>query len=132
MAAGDRRSFWPKERKTMLTLTEAASRKLGEIISQQTEPVAGLRVFVQRGGCSGYSYGMSLAHEIDATDWVGEFGGVKVLVDPQSAKVLNGVQIDFVESLQGSGFSIHNPNAVRSCGCGNSFETEESASGEQA
>ena len=116
----------------MLTVTETASRKLTEIIAGQNEPVAGLRVFVQKGGCSGYSYGMTLAQEIAADDWVGEFGGVKVLVDPQSAKVLNGVQIDFVESLQGSGFSIHNPNAVRSCGCGNSFETEESTSGEQA
>jgi iron-sulfur cluster assembly protein len=117
----------------MLTLTETASRKLTEIITGQSEPVAGLRVFVQKGGCSGYSYGMTLAQAVDADDWVGEFGGVKVLVDPESAKVLNGVQIDFVETLQGSGFSIHNPNAVRSCGCGNSFETEESSpSGEHA
>jgi iron-sulfur cluster assembly protein len=111
----------------MLTLTEAASRKLAEIMSKQGEPVAGLRVFVQRGGCSGYSYGMSLAPQVESGDWVGEFGGVKVLVDPNSAPVLNGVRIDFVESLQGSGFAIENPNAVRSCGCGNSFETEESA-----
>ena len=110
----------------MLTLTEAASRKLGEIIAQHGE-AAGLRVFVQRGGCSGYSYGMSLAQQVEAEDWVGEFGGVKVLVDPESAKVLNGVNIDFVETLQGSGFSIQNPNAVRSCGCGNSFETSETA-----
>ena len=111
----------------MLTLTEAASRKLAEIMSKQAEPVAGLRVFVQKGGCSGFSYGMSLAAQVDAGDWVGEFGGVKVLVDPQSAPVLQGVRIDFVETLQESGFSISNPNAVRSCGCGNSFETEDSA-----
>ena len=111
----------------MLTLTEAASRKLAEIMSKQAEPVAGLRVFVQKGGCSGFSYGMSLASEVGAGDWVGEFGGVKVLVDPQSAPVLQGVRIDFVETLQESGFSIQNPNAVRSCGCGNSFETEDSA-----
>lgn len=111
----------------MLTLTDAASRKLAEIMSKQTEPVAGLRVFVQKGGCSGFSYGMSLAPEVASDDWVGEFGGVKVMVDPASAPVLEGVRIDFVESLQGSGFSIENPNAVRSCGCGNSFETEGSA-----
>jgi iron-sulfur cluster assembly protein len=111
----------------MLTLTDAASRKLAEIMSKQTEPVAGLRVFVEKGGCSGYSYGMSMAAEIGDGDWVGEFGGVKVLVDPASAPVLKGVRIDFVESLQGSGFSIENPNAVRSCGCGQSFETEGSA-----
>ena len=111
----------------MLTLTDAASRKLAEIMSKQTEPAVGLRVFVEKGGCSGYSYGMSLAAEVGADDWVGEFGGVKVLVDPASAPTLKGVRIDFVESLQGSGFSIENPNAVRSCGCGNSFETEDTA-----
>ena len=111
----------------MLTLTDTASRKLAEIMSKQTEQPAGLRVFVEKGGCSGYSYGMSLATEVGAGDWVGEFGGVKVLVDPASAPMLKGVRIDFVESLQGSGFSIENPNAVRSCGCGNSFETEDSA-----
>jgi iron-sulfur cluster assembly accessory protein len=115
----------------MLTLTDAATRKLGEIISEQSqhqsEPIIGLRVFVQRGGCSGYSYGMTLASQVDEGDWVGEFGSVKVLVDPQSATVLNGVNIDYVESLQGSGFALNNPNAVKSCGCGNSFETESSA-----
>jgi len=115
----------------MLTLTDAATRKLGEIIAEQSqhspEPIIGLRVFVQRGGCSGYSYGMTLAPKMEEGDWVGEFGGVKVLVDPQSATVLNGVNIDYVESLQGSGFALNNPNAVRSCGCGSSFETEESA-----
>ena len=111
----------------MLTLTEVASRKLGEIIAQQGDPVAGLRVYVQKGGCSGFSYGMSLAPQVEEGDWVGEFGGVKVLVDQESAKVLEGVRIDYVESLQGSGFSINNPNAVRSCGCGNSFETAETA-----
>ena len=112
----------------MLTLTDAATRKLGEIISEQSqhhgEPIVGLRVFVQKGGCSGYSYGMTLAPKVEEGDWIGEFGGVKVLVDPQSAPILNGVQIDFVESLQGSGFALHNPNAVRTCGCGSSFETE--------
>jgi iron-sulfur cluster assembly protein len=70
---------------------------------------------------------MTLAPKMEEGDWVGEFGGVKVLVDPQSATVLNGVNIDYVESLQGSGFALNNPNAVRSCGCGSSFETEESA-----
>jgi len=116
----------------MLTLTDAAGRKLQEIIKEQTElhaePVVGLRVFVQKGGCSGYSYGMSLAAQVEDGDWVGEFSGVKVLVDPTSAPILSGVQIDYVENLQVSGFTLHNPNAVRTCGCGNSFETQESAS----
>ena len=111
----------------MLNLTEAATRKLGEIIAGHSQPTVGLRVFVQKGGCSGYSYGMALAEKVEDGDWVGEFGGVKVLVDPASAPVLEGVRIDYVESLQGSGFSISNPNAVRSCGCGNSFDTAETA-----
>ena len=111
----------------MLTLTEAASRKLAEIMSQQAGPVAGLRVFVQKGGCSGYSYGMTFAEAVNAGDWVGEFGGVKVMVDAESAPILNGVRIDYVETLQQSGFAIENPNARRTCGCGNSFETEDEA-----
>ena len=116
----------------MLTLTDNATKKLAEIMAQQTEPVAGLRVFIQKGGCSGYSYGMALAAQAEAGDWVGEFGSVKVLVDPESARLLSGVSIDYVESLQGSGFAIHNPNAVRSCGCGNSFETEHAGDAPEA
>lgn len=106
----------------MVTLTEAASRKLGELLQQQGG-VVGLRLTVQTGGCSGYSYGMSFAEAQQEGDWVGEFGGVKVFVDPQSAPVLEGVEVDWVESLQATGFAIRNPNAVRSCGCGKSFET---------
>lgn len=107
----------------MVTLTEAASRKLSEILSQQPEPILGLRLSVQQGGCSGYSYGMAFAEAEQSGDWIGEFGGVKVFVDPQSAPVLSGVEVDYVESLQATGFTIRNPNAVRSCGCGKSFET---------
>jgi iron-sulfur cluster insertion protein len=106
----------------MVTLTEAASRKLSELLQQQPG-VVGLRLLVQQGGCSGYSYGMTFAQEQQEGDWVGEFGGVKVFVDAESAPVLNGVEVDWVESLQATGFAIRNPNAVRSCGCGKSFET---------
>lgn len=111
----------------MITLTPKATRKLQEVFSQQSEPVYALRVSVFRGGCSGYQYGMSLAPEAEPGDWVGEFEGVKVVVDPESAPLLEGVSIDFVETLQQSGFTISNPNAIRGCGCGKSFETEESA-----
>lgn len=114
----------------MLTVTEIASQKLNEIISQQEEPVVGLRVHVFPGGCSGWSYGMSLAKEAEEGDWVGEFGGVKVLVDPQSAPLLDGAQIDFTDTLQASGFTISNPNATRSCGCGKSFQSEDSPDAE--
>ena len=107
----------------MVTVTEAASRKLGELLSQQSEPVLGLRLFVQPGGCSGWQYGMTFAEAQQDGDWIGEFGGVKVYVDPQSAEILNGVNVDYVESLQATGFTIRNPNAVSSCGCGKSFHT---------
>jgi iron-sulfur cluster assembly accessory protein len=107
----------------MVTLTEAASRKLSEILSQQSDTILGLRLSVQSGGCSGYSYGMAFAEASEEGDWIGEFAGVKVFVDPQSAPVLSGVEVDYVESLQATGFTIRNPNAVRSCGCGKSFET---------
>lgn len=111
----------------MLTLTEAAARKLTEVITGQNEPVYGLRVSVQASGCCGQQYALSLATEAGAGDWVGEFGSVKVLVDPESAPLLSGIQIDYVETLQASGFSISNPNATRGCGCGRSFETADRA-----
>ena len=114
----------------MLTVTEVATRKLSEILAQQPEPVAGLRVHIMPGGCSGFSYGMSLAERQEDGDWVGEFGGIRVLVDPQSAPYLEGADIDFVETLQGSGFTIRNPNAVKSCGCGKSFQTEAESGAE--
>jgi iron-sulfur cluster assembly accessory protein len=107
----------------MVTLTETASRKLVELLAQQDPPAAGLRLSVSQGGCSGYSYGMAFAEAAQPGDWVGEFGGVKVFVDPESAPVLAGVEVDWVESLQATGFAIRNPNAARSCGCGKSFET---------
>lgn len=107
----------------MVTVTESASRKLAELISQQSEPVAGLRLTVHQGGCSGYQYGMSFTEAEQPGDWVGEFHGVKVFVDAEAAPVLKGIEVDWVESLQATGFAIRNPNAVRSCGCGKSFET---------
>ena len=110
----------------MVTLTDAAASKLGELLSQQ-QNVAGLRLFAQPGGCSGYQYGMTFAESQQDGDWVGEFGGVKVFVDPTSAEVLKGINVDYVESLQQTGFTISNPNAVRSCGCGKSFETESNS-----
>ena len=109
----------------MVTLTDAATRKLNELLSQQ-DGVLGLRISAVPGGCSGYQYGMAFAEASQEGDWVGEFEGVKVFVDPESAGVLSGVKVDYVESIQATGFTIHNPNAVRSCGCGKSFETGES------
>jgi len=102
----------------LLTVTEAAARKIGQAIESQQEPVFGLRVLVQAGGCcSGYAYGLTLAPEREAHDWVGEFGNIKVVVDPQSAVFLEGASIDWVETEQGSGFTISNPQEPRGCGC---------------
>jgi iron-sulfur cluster assembly protein len=111
----------------MITVSETASRKLTEILARQEQPAFGLRVHVFQGGCSGYSYGMSLADKAEDGDWIGDFAGVKVLVDPESAPLLDGATIDWMETVQAQGFTITNPNAVRSCGCGKSFETEGSA-----
>jgi len=107
----------------MVNITEIAARKIEEILKQQGEGVLGLRLSAVPGGCSGYQYGMALADAEQEGDWVGTFGTVKVYVDAQSAPVLQGIEVDYVESLQGTGFAIRNPNAVRSCGCGKSFET---------
>jgi len=109
----------------MITVTDTATRKIAEVMSQQTEPVFGLRLAVYAGGCSGHEYGMMLAPEAEAGDWVGEFDGVKVLVDPQSAAFLDGAKVDYVETLQASGFTITNPNAAKGCGCGRSFQTAD-------
>lgn len=111
----------------MVTITDVATAKISELLSQQ-DGVLGLRLSAAPGGCSGYQYGMAFAESQQEGDWVGEFGGVKVFIDPQSATVLNGIKVDYIESLQQTGFTITNPNAVRSCGCGKSFETEDSAS----
>jgi len=91
-----------------------------------------LRVFVAGGGCSGYQYGMAIAQEIDEDDFVFEQDGVKVLVDPESAPLLKGAEIDYVEDIMKSGFTIFNPNAVKSCACGSSFDTADSSGGKQA
>ena len=112
----------------MVTLTDAATSKLAELLAQQ-ENVQGLRLSAAAGGCSGHQYGMEFAEAEREGDWVGTFGNVKVFVDAASQAVLNGVEVDYVETLQATGFTIKNPIAVRSCGCGKSFETEGSEAG---
>ena len=107
----------------MVTLSEVASRKLTEILSAQTEKVYGLRLHAMAGCCSGPQYGMSLAGEgAMPGDWEGEFAGIRVLVDPDSAPLLEGATIDYVETAEASGFTIRNPQAVATngggCGCG--------------
>ena len=108
---------------TSLTLTDEAIERLRNVLETQQVPDGALRVFVSPGGCSGFSYGMSLEPEPAEDDEVVEQGGVKVVVDPFSLQYLSGAQIDFIDSLMGGGFTVVNPNAVKSCACGQSFDT---------
>ncbi len=105
-----------------ISLTSAALEKVAELIaSEGADEVLALRVAVKPGGCSGFNYDMFFDSEFASDDVVREFGTVKVVVDPQSAELLNGSTLDFADGLQGAGFHISNPNATKTCGCGNSF-----------
>lgn len=107
-----------------ISLTEKASNRLKEIIKAKGEDLS-LRVLVRPGGCSGFQYGMALERSPRPDDNVAEVQGVKVIVDPSSLRYLDGATIDYVDSLMGGGFAVHNPNAVASCGCGQSFRTAD-------
>ena len=104
-----------------ITLTETAALKVGELLEQEGNPELALRVAVRPGGCSGFSYEMFFDSDIAGDDITSSFGTVRVVVDPTSASLLQGATLDFKDGLQGAGFSINNPNASRTCGCGNSF-----------
>ncbi len=105
----------------MLTLTASAQKAVSRFIKGAEEPVAGLRISVTGGGCSGMQYGMSLEEAARADDAIVQFGDIRVFVDPLSAPMLAGVTVDFQDSMEGSGFKFANPNAAASCGCGKSF-----------
>ncbi len=104
-----------------ITLTDTAAAKVAELIEQEGNPELALRVAVRPGGCSGFSYEMFFDTDLADDDMLSVFGPVKVVVDPASASLLQGATLDFKDGLQGAGFSINNPNASRTCGCGNSF-----------
>ena len=105
----------------MITVTETAVAKLQDIIAEESNPALKLRVFVQGGGCSGMSYGFTLDEEQNEDDWDLEVSGVKILVDSMSGGYLQGAEIDYKEDQYGATFSIKNPQAVTTCGCGSSF-----------
>ena len=105
----------------MITVTDSAFQQLEALVRERGEPGKGLRIFVESGGCAGMQYAMSLDAP-HAGDEVFEKDGVKVLVDAESLGFLRGSTVDYSDDLAGAGFRIHNPNAVRSCGCGTSFE----------
>lgn len=107
----------------VVAMTSRAADKLKEIIQKQGRTDLALRVYVTPGGCSGFSYGMTFAEGVEEGDSVVDQDGVRVVVDPMSAQYLKGSEIDFVDALMGGGFALRNPNAVSSCGCGQSFKT---------
>ena len=107
----------------LVTMTSLASSKLKEIIEKQGRSDLALRVYVTPGGCSGFSYGMTFAEGAEEGDVIAEQEGVRVVIDPMSAMYLKGSEIDYVDALMGGGFALRNPNAVSSCGCGQSFKT---------
>ncbi|HJL91497.1 MAG: iron-sulfur cluster insertion protein ErpA [Acidimicrobiales bacterium] len=104
----------------MVTLTEEATKKVTELLSQETEDMA-LRVAVRPGGCSGFSYEMYFDTDKAEDDVEKLFNEVRVVVDPSSAELLVGATLDFKDGLNGAGFAIDNPNAQKTCGCGKSF-----------
>lgn len=113
------------ESTTVVSLSDAAAAKLRELTKDETNPDVGLRVYVYSGGCSGFRYGMMLEDAPTPEDKVLQASGIKVYVDGQSISLLQGSQIDYVDTLMGAGFTVNNPNAVAACGCGSSFRTAD-------
>ena len=111
----------------MITITEAANSRIKEMMAASEEPAHFLRVGVKGGGCTGLTYGMGFDEVMKEDDESFETEGLKVIVDKESAPLLNGVVIDFKQNLMGGGFSIDNPNAIATCGCGQSFKTRTNA-----
>lgn len=110
---------------TGVTLSERAAEEIRGLLERQGKADAALRVFVSGGGCSGLNYGMAIDDSVEEGDFIYNCHGVKVVVDPLSINYIKGASVDYVEDMMGGGFKIDNPNAVRSCGCGSSFSTED-------
>jgi iron-sulfur cluster assembly protein len=109
----------------IVTVTDKAAEKARAILTERGIESGALRVFVVSGGCSGYQYGMAIARSREEDDIIIETSGVTLLVDAESAPLLDGAEVDYVEDLMKSGFTIFNPNATRSCACGTSFQTAD-------
>ena len=104
----------------MVTITDKAQEKIRELMVEEKDSV-GLRIYVRGGGCHGYQYGMAFESKVGEDDTIIEKGDVQVIMDSQSAPLLSGSEVDYVDSVQGSGFAIKNPQAKTTCGCGSSF-----------
>ena len=110
----------------LVTITDRAAGKARALLEEKEMPDGALRVFVVGGGCSGWQYGMALAGEIEAEDTeIHAADGVRILVDKESAGMLSGAEVDYVDDLMKSGFTIYNPNATASCACGSSFRASD-------
>ncbi|OEH93985.1 HesB/IscA family protein [Bacillus solimangrovi] len=107
------------------TITEAAGHQIKEMIKSEENENTILRVGVNGGGCSGLSYGMGFEQEASETDLQFEQHGIQVVIDKDDAKILEGVIIDYKQNMMGGGFTIDNPNAIATCGCGSSFKTKD-------
>jgi iron-sulfur cluster assembly accessory protein len=107
---------------SLVTLTPVASEKIRSLLEQENDPELGLRIFVAGGGCSGLQYGMTLDTTQEG-DEVIMVDGVQIFVDDMSAAYISGSEIDYLDGLMGAGFTVNNPNAVSTCGCGHSFKT---------
>ncbi len=104
----------------MITVTPGAVSEVKRLLSKENKPEIGLRVGIRAGGCSGFSYVLGF-DSAQAEDNIQEIEGIKVLIDSKSVPYLNGTELDYQDGLQGKGFTFHNPNATKSCGCGESF-----------
>ena len=104
-----------------ITATESASKKVIELLKAEDKEGYGLRLSVTAGGCSGYNYGLFFDEKANPGDKVYESTGFNIFVDPESDALLSGTEVDYLDSLEGSGFKISNPNATGTCGCGKSF-----------
>ena len=113
------------EQGSLITVTDKAAEKASKILAERGVENGALRVFVVGGGCSGYQYGMAIARQVEEGDISLEVNGVRIVVDEESAPLLDGAEVDYVEDLMKSGFTIFNPNAVKSCACGSSFQTAD-------
>ena len=108
----------------MITLTSSAADQLQNLFQREAVSHAGLRVFVQAGGCAGFQYGLAYENTTQEGDTVVETNGIQIFLDPMAADLLEGSSIDFEDSLMGTGFRIDNPKAIAACAGGNSFRTE--------
>jgi iron-sulfur cluster insertion protein len=108
----------------MITVSQSATAKIQDILAEENNPALKLRVFVQGGGCSGMQYGFTLDDVQNEDDWDLDVDGVRILVDSMSGGYLQGAEIDYKDDVMGASFTIKNPNAQTTCGCGSSFSPD--------